>query len=94
MLKGAMFFQGARASVGPGKSENFDRSARRRIGRDLRSVYGSLLWRYRDMFDRDVSAKAGSSAYVIIRDFTCRLFGYYGTINVDNAFCLDHMFGF
>ena len=37
---------------------------------------------------------AGPGAYVVIRDKTCRLFGYHGLLNGDNSFSLDHMFGF
>ena len=39
-------------------------------------------------------ARAGSGAYAIIRDPTCRLFGYHGLLGADGAFSLDHMFGF
>ena len=55
---------------------------------------GSLLWRYHDTFDEAVRSRAGDGAYVIIRDTTCRLFGYHGTLNGDKSFCMDHMFGF
>ena len=55
---------------------------------------GSLLWRVSQMFSEDDVKAAGSSAYVIIRDTTCRLFGYHGLISGDEAFSLDHMFGF
>ncbi|HWI26820.1 MAG TPA: hypothetical protein VN668_07595 [Stellaceae bacterium] len=55
---------------------------------------GSLFWRYHEMFDESARAKAGSGAYVIIRDVTCRLFGYHGLLARDGAFSLDHMFGF
>lgn len=54
---------------------------------------GSRLWRSSEMFDGDARARAGARAYVIIRDQTCRLFGYHGLIG-GNAFSLDHMFGF
>jgi hypothetical protein len=37
---------------------------------------------------------AGAGVYVIIRDTTCRLFGYHGLISGEAAFSLDHMFGF
>ena len=39
-------------------------------------------------------ARAGDGAYAIIRDTTCRLFGYHGLLGRDGAFSLDHMFGF
>jgi hypothetical protein len=55
---------------------------------------GSLFWRYSETFDAAQRQRAGSGGYVIIRDLTCRLFGYHGMINGDNAFCMDHMFGF
>ena len=38
--------------------------------------------------------RAGAGAYVIVRDATCRLFGYHGLVGRDGTFSLDHMFGF
>ncbi len=55
---------------------------------------GSRLLRYRELFDPATRARAGSGAYAIIRDPTCRLFGYHGLLGRDGAFSLDHMFGF
>ncbi|MDE2222216.1 MAG: hypothetical protein KGK03_04000 [Candidatus Omnitrophica bacterium] len=55
---------------------------------------GSLFWRYHEMFSQEERRRAGKNAYIIIRDMTCRLFGYHGLINDGKAFCLDHMFGF
>jgi hypothetical protein len=55
---------------------------------------GSLLWRYQETFDAAARRLAGVNAYVIIRDSTCRLFGYHGVLGGDTAFSLDHMFGF
>jgi len=55
---------------------------------------GSLFWRYGETFDRATRARAGERAYIVIRDTTCRLFGYHGLIGRDGAFSLDHMFGF
>jgi hypothetical protein len=46
------------------------------------------------MFDAGERQAAGRGAYVIIRDTTCRLFGYHGLLNGNGAFSLDHMFGF
>jgi len=40
----------------------------------------------------DLARAAGG--YVLIRDLTCRLFGYHGKRARDGAFSLDHMFGF
>jgi hypothetical protein len=55
---------------------------------------GSLHWRYGAMFDDKERAQAGGNAYVLVRDVTCRLFGYHGLVNDGAAFCFDHMFGF
>jgi len=55
---------------------------------------GSLLWHLGEMFDKQERQRAGQDAYVIIRDTTCRLFGYHGLIKGEQSFCLDHMFGF
>jgi hypothetical protein len=46
------------------------------------------------LFDEATRARAGTGAYVIVRDTTCRLFGYHGLLGGDGAFSLDHMFGF
>ena len=40
-----------------------------------------------------VEAIQGEGGYVVVRDTTCRLFGYHGLVGTD-AFSLDHMFGF
>ncbi len=58
------------------------------------SCGGSRFWTYREIFDDATRAKAGENAYIVIRDTTCRLFGYHGVIGDDGAFSLDHMFGF
>jgi len=61
---------------------------------------GSFHFRLSELFDaqaRAEAAKSGAagSGYVLIRDTTCRLFGYHGVITRDgSAFSLDHMFGF
>jgi hypothetical protein len=55
---------------------------------------GSLLWRTSEIFTDAEREKAGGNAYVMIRDATCRLFGYHGLAKGDKAFSLDHMFGF
>ncbi len=39
-------------------------------------------------------AAAGPGGYVLIRDTTCRLFGYHGLMNGSGGFSMDHMFGF
>ena len=55
---------------------------------------GSLLWRTGQMFNTDDLKAAGPHSYVLIRDTTCRLFGYHGLVSDGAAFSLDHMFGF
>ena len=55
---------------------------------------GSINWRYLETFDADERRRAGARPYVIIRDFTCRLFGYHGVMNGSGSFSFDHMFGF
>ena len=55
---------------------------------------GSRLWRVQEVFDDALIARAGPHPYVIIRDETCRLFGYHGVLGEEGSFSLDHMFGF
>lgn len=55
---------------------------------------GSLLWRVSGMFDADTLSAAGEYPYAIVRDETCRLFGYQGAFAPDGSFGFDHMFGF
>jgi hypothetical protein len=55
---------------------------------------GSRLWRYHELFDPATRDRAGSGAYAMVRDKTCRLFGYHGLLAANGAFSLDHMFGF
>ena len=55
---------------------------------------GSLLWRPREIFGRSRLALASGGGYVLVRDLTCRLFGYQGLCEREQAFSLDHMFGF
>jgi hypothetical protein len=38
--------------------------------------------------------QAGPCGYVLVRDTTCRLFGYHGLMDDKGGFSLDHMFGF
>jgi hypothetical protein len=46
------------------------------------------------VFDRATRDRAGINPYIIVRDATCRLFGYHGLLGEGGAFSLDHMFGF
>jgi hypothetical protein len=55
---------------------------------------GSHLWRYQTLFDANSRKAAGPGAYAVIRDSTCRLFGYHGLIGRGGAFSFDHMFGY
>lgn len=55
---------------------------------------GSRLWRFSEMFAAADRRRVGDTGYVIIRDPSCRLFGYHGLLNGSGAFSLDHMFGF
>jgi hypothetical protein len=55
---------------------------------------GSLLWRYSETFSADERRRAADGGYVVIRDLTCRLFGYHGLVNGDSAFSPDHKCGF
>jgi hypothetical protein len=55
---------------------------------------GSLHFRYTETFDAGERARAGAYAYIVIRDLSCRLFGYHGLLNGEDSFSLDHMFGF
>jgi hypothetical protein len=54
---------------------------------------GSHLFRASEVFSAADRALAGANGYVIVRDTTCRLFGYHGLLG-ERAFSLDHMFGF
>ena len=55
---------------------------------------GSAHHRYHNLFNEADRKKAGDGAYLIVRDTTCRLFGYHGLLAESGAFSLDHMFGF
>ncbi|MGH7068128.1 MAG: hypothetical protein ACREEU_10140 [Acetobacteraceae bacterium] len=47
-----------------------------------------------EIFPRAALGAAGPAGYVLVRDATCRLFGYHGLLGDGGAFSLDHMFGF
>lgn len=55
---------------------------------------GSFMVRPHQLFSENVLQQAGEGGYVLIRDLTCRLFGYHGLENSVGGFSLDHMFGF
>ena len=45
-------------------------------------------------FPAEALRDAGPLGYVLVRDPTCRLFGYHGLMDDTGGFSLDHMFGF
>jgi hypothetical protein len=47
-----------------------------------------------EQFGPALLKQAGPRGYVLIRDTTCRLFGYHGLMDDQGGFSLDHMFGF
>ena len=53
---------------------------------------GSRFLRYSELFDEPARRQAGDDAHLVVRDETCRLFGYHGLVSRDE-FSLDHMFG-
>lgn len=55
---------------------------------------GSYMVKPHELFEVDALKQAGEGGYVLIRDLTCRLFGYHGLQSPQGAFSLDHMFGF
>jgi hypothetical protein len=55
---------------------------------------GSRLIQPEDFFDPGLLRAAEPGGYLLIRDTTCRLFGYHGLMNQEGGFSLDHMFGF
>ena len=55
---------------------------------------GSQLVRPHAHFSAAAFRAAGEAGYVLIRDATCRLFGFHGLEDQAGSFSLDHMFGF
>ncbi|HUM07377.1 MAG TPA: hypothetical protein VLT37_00725, partial [Acidocella sp.] len=55
---------------------------------------GSFLVRPSEHFSAAQLQAAGETGYVLIRDATCRLFGFHGVDDNAGGFSLDHMFGF
>lgn len=55
---------------------------------------GSRLWKISDIFSQKQIEKAGDRSYIIIRDPSCRLFGYHGLQDDHGRLGMDHMFGF
>ena len=55
---------------------------------------GSRLVDVAETFDTAELQEAAGGGYVLIRDTTCRLFGYHIFLGSGGGFALDHMFGF
>ncbi len=55
---------------------------------------GSAIVRPHEVFGEAAVQRAGEGGYVLVRDVTCRLFGYHGLDDGRGGFSLDHMFGF
>jgi hypothetical protein len=53
----------------------------------------AMVWPH-EVFDASTLLAAGTNGYVLVRDPTCRLFGYHGLMDAAGGFSLDHMFGF
>ncbi len=53
----------------------------------------AMVWPH-EIFGNAALERAGERGYVLIRDQTCRLFGYHGLMDEAGGFSLDHMFGF
>ncbi|HET8995213.1 MAG TPA: hypothetical protein VFN42_00960, partial [Acetobacteraceae bacterium] len=53
----------------------------------------AMVWPHQ-VFDAGLLERAGANGYVLVRDTTCRLFGYHGLMDDAGGFSLDHMFGF
>ena len=53
----------------------------------------AMVWPHL-VFGDDLLDQAGPRGYVLIRDQTCRIFGYHGLMDDAGGFSLDHMFGF
>jgi hypothetical protein len=55
---------------------------------------GSMMIWPHEIFGASALTEAGRDGYVVVRDATCRLFGYHGLMDDAGGFSLDHMFGF
>jgi hypothetical protein len=53
----------------------------------------TMVWPHA-VFGAAALRQAGPDGYVLVRDATCRLFGYHGLMDDAGGFSLDHMFGF
>jgi hypothetical protein len=65
------------------------------VTRDLAiACSGSAMVYPDEFFSADELRLAGEAGYVLIRDTTCRLFGFHGLADDAGGFSFDHMFGF
>jgi hypothetical protein len=55
---------------------------------------GSIMVWPHEVFGDAALRQAGRDGFVLVRDNTCRLFGYHGLMDDAGGFSLDHMFGF
>jgi len=55
---------------------------------------GSVSFYISQHFERDTLRSAGEGGYVLIKDTTCRLFGFHGLDDRAGKFSFDQMFGF
>jgi hypothetical protein len=58
------------------------------------SCFGSAIIHLSEYFRADELREAGVAGYVLIKDATCRLFGFHGVDDPAGRFSFDHMFGF
>ncbi len=58
------------------------------------ACHGSATMFPHEAFGEAALQRAGDGGYVLVRDATCRLFGYHGLMDAAGGFSLDHMFGF
>jgi len=58
------------------------------------SCFGSAIIYLSRYFPGDELRKAGEAGYVLVKDTTCRLFGFHGVDDHAGGFSFDHMFGF
>ncbi len=58
------------------------------------ALSGSALVQPHLLFGEALLEQAGPRGHVLVRDTTCRLFGYHGLMGEGGRFSLDHMFGF
>jgi hypothetical protein len=55
---------------------------------------GSFLFYVSQQFEPDTMRGVGEGGYLLIKDATCRLFGFHGLADRAGRFSFDHMFGF